>query len=52
MHFDQTDEPESDKDWWSDLPDWVKLHINEGIDDEENGRVRSSDEFWDALKNG
>lgn len=29
-----------------------KKHINEGIEDEENGRVISSEEFWKNLKNG
>jgi RNA polymerase-binding transcription factor DksA len=41
-----------DKDWWDDLSDAQKQHINEGIDDEENGRVISSEEFWKNLKNG
>jgi hypothetical protein len=39
-------------DWWDDLSDAQKQHINEGIDDEENGRVISSAEFWKNLKNG
>jgi hypothetical protein len=39
-------------DWWDDLTDAQKQHINEGIDDEENGRVISSAEFWKNLKNG
>jgi hypothetical protein len=41
-----------DKDWWGDLSDAKKQHINEGIDDEENGRVISSKQFWRNLKNG
>ena len=36
---------------WEDLSDAQKRHINEGIDDEENGRVISSEEFWRNLKN-
>jgi hypothetical protein len=39
-------------DWWDDLSDAQKQHINEGIDDEENGRVISSAEFWKNLNNG
>jgi predicted transcriptional regulator len=41
----------SDKDWWSDLSESQKQHIQEGIDDAENGRVISSAEFWNSLKN-
>jgi predicted transcriptional regulator len=41
----------SDKDWWSDLSESQKQHIQEGIDDAENGRVISSAEFWNNLKN-
>ncbi|HTF29229.1 MAG TPA: hypothetical protein VK625_10315 [Flavitalea sp.] len=41
----------SDKDWWSDLSESQKQHIQEGIDDAENGRVISAAEFWDSLKN-
>ena len=41
-----------DKDWWDDLSDAQKQHVNEGIDDEDNGRVISSEEFWKNLKNG
>ncbi|BAU53293.1 MULTISPECIES: hypothetical protein [Mucilaginibacter] len=43
---------EQDGDWWDNLPEWQKQHINEGIEDEENGRVISSEEFWKNLKNG
>jgi hypothetical protein len=42
----------TDRDWWDDLSDAQKQHINEGIEDEENGRVISSAEFWNNLKNG
>ena len=41
----------SDKDWWSDLSESQKQHIQEGIDDAENGRVVSAAEFWNSLKN-
>jgi len=42
----------TDGDWWENLSDTEKQHINEGIADEENGRVISSAEFWQNLKNG
>ncbi len=41
-----------DKDWWDDLSDAQKQHIKEGIEDEENGRVISSEKFWKNLNNG
>ena len=42
----------SDKDWWDELSENQKQHINEGLADAENGRVVSSAVFWDRLKNG
>jgi len=42
----------SQKDWWDDLSENQKKHINEGLADAENGRVMSSGVFWDKLKNG
>jgi hypothetical protein len=39
-----------DGDWWNNLSDSQKKHINEGLEDEENGRVISSEEFWKNLK--
>lgn len=42
----------SKNDWWSKLSEAQKQHINEGLDDVENGRLISSGEFWDKLKNG
>ena len=41
----------SEDDWWGNLSDAQKQHINEGIEDEENGRLMSSEEFWKRLKN-
>jgi len=41
-----------DGDWWDSLSDSQTKHINEGIEDEENGRVISSEAFWKNLKNG
>jgi hypothetical protein len=40
------------KDWWDDLNENQKQHINEGLLDAENGRVHTSSVFWDKLKNG
>jgi predicted transcriptional regulator len=42
----------SDDDWWDNLSESQIQHINEGLADAENGRVLSSDEFWNRLKNG
>ncbi len=41
-----------DKDWWDDLTENQKNHINQGLADAENGRVMSSEVFWNKLKNG
>ena len=40
------------KDWWDDLTENQKQHINRGLADAENGRVMSSADFWNKLKNG
>jgi len=42
----------SKNDWWSGLSDAQKQHINAGLEDAENGRLISSNEFWSKLKNG
>jgi len=42
----------SDKDWWNDLTQSQRQHINEGLADAENGRIVSSEIFWNKLKNG
>jgi len=42
----------SDNDWWDNLTENQKQHINEGLNDVENGRVVSSEKFWDKLRNG
>lgn len=42
----------SEGDWWENLSDEQRQHIVEGIEDEENGRLMSSEEFWKRLKNG
>ncbi|HEY2583066.1 MAG TPA: hypothetical protein VGI43_14745 [Mucilaginibacter sp.] len=42
----------ADKSTWDDLSEFQKHQINEGLDDIEHGRVMSSEEFWNRLKNG
>jgi hypothetical protein len=42
----------SDNDWWDNLTENQKQHINEGLNDAENGQVVSSETFWNKLKNG
>lgn len=42
----------SDNDWWDNLTKNQKQYINEGLNDVENGRVVSSEIFWDKLRNG
>jgi len=39
-------------DWWEELTEVQKQQINEGLEDAENGRVISSEEFWRCLKSG
>ena len=39
------------KDWWDDLSEPQKRHLKEGIDDIENGREISSEEFWTKREN-
>ncbi len=36
-------------DWWNELSDAQKAHINEGLDDIKAGRVMTSQEMWDSL---
>jgi hypothetical protein len=38
-------------DWWDDLSEGQKAQINEGIEDTKAGRIMSSDEFWNKVKN-
>ncbi|SDH86394.1 hypothetical protein ACRQ5D_14200 [Mucilaginibacter sp. P25] len=42
----------SEGDWWENLSEAQRTHINEGVDDAEQGRTISSAEFWNRLKNG
>ena len=36
-------------DWWDELSDAQKEHINEGLEDIKAGRVMTSKEMWDSL---
>ncbi|HZY37604.1 MAG TPA: hypothetical protein VFE53_13195 [Mucilaginibacter sp.] len=36
-------------DWWNELSDAQKEHINEGLEDIKAGRVMISKEMWDSL---
>jgi len=38
-------------DWWADLSESQRQHIEEGLADAENGRAISSDIFWNKLRN-
>ncbi|MGZ3945947.1 MAG: hypothetical protein ACXVJB_13460 [Mucilaginibacter sp.] len=44
------EEKEKSKDWWDELSEIQKAHINEGLEDVKDGRVMSSAEFWARLK--
>jgi len=37
---------------WDNLSEYEKENINAGLEDVKHGRVMSSEEFWDQLKNG
>ncbi len=45
-------ESKSSNDWWSNISESQKQHINEGLSDAAEGRTVSSAEFWNKLKNG
>ena len=42
----------SKDDWWDGLSENQQKMLQNGIDDIENGNVISSNQFWEALKNG
>ena len=46
------DHPGFDECSWDNLSEFQKQQINAGLDDIKNGRILSSEEFWDQLKNG
>jgi hypothetical protein len=37
---------------WDELSEYEKENIEAGLDDIKHGRVMSSEEFWNQLKNG
>lgn len=39
------------KDWWNELSDKQKQHIIAGIKDADKGKMSSSKEFWNKLRN-
>ncbi len=45
-------ESRSGNDWWENISELQKQHINEGLSDAKAGRTVSSSEFWNRLKNG
>lgn len=42
----------SNIDWWDSISETERNHINEGLNDMEAGRIISSVDFWNKLKNG
>lgn len=42
----------TEKDWFDELSLTQQSHLNEGLEDMENGKVVSSEQFWNKLKNG
>ena len=38
-------------DWWEELSDQQKKQVLAGIDDADNGKLSSSKEFWNKLRN-
>lgn len=38
-------------DWWDELNDAQKKSITDGLKDAEKGKLLSSTDFWDKLKN-
>lgn len=38
-------------DWWDELSEKQKKQVLEGIKDADNGKLFSSNEFWNKLKN-
>ena len=42
----------SKADWWGDLSENQQKIVRNGLDDIESGKVISSAQFWEELKNG
>ena len=45
-------ESKSSNDWWENISESQRQHINKGLSDAKAGRTVSSSEFWNRLKNG
>jgi hypothetical protein len=45
-------ESKSGIDWWDNISESQRKHINEGLNDAKAGRIVSPPEFWNRLKNG
>lgn len=50
MSVKDLNESELENDWWDNLSESRRQHIEEGLRDVEVGRVVSAAEFWDRLK--
>jgi len=46
----ENENPKLKNDWWDDLSESQRQSINEGIKDVEEGRVISSEKFWEIVK--
>ena len=46
----KTSSKEKEKDWWNELSEDQKENIQIGIQDMEEGRVMSSEDFWSEIK--
>jgi len=42
----------AEKDWFDELSLKQQNHLNEGLEDMKNGKIVSSEQFWNKLKNG
>lgn len=40
----------TNSDWWDELSVEQIKHLNEGLEDAENGRIFSSEDFWKKIK--
>jgi len=45
-------ESQNEKDWWKQITPDQKRLIEQGMEDVKNGRVMSSEEFWNRLRDG
>lgn len=45
-------ESTSENDWWENMTESQKQHINQGLSDAGSGRTIPSNDFWNKLRNG